>query len=89
MVGYILVKKIIENYNSVGAHKVGKIVRFWPNFDPYIHDIRRAKEGKLYIPKKGGSSAFNGIYKEIYTYITALTCFSHIFYFAQKRTLRP
>ena len=80
-------EKIIENCNSVGAHKVGKIVSFWPNFDPYIHDIRRAKKGKLFIPKKG--STVKEIYKEIYTYITALTCFSHIFYFAQKRTLRP
>ena len=29
-------KKIMENYNSVGvgAHTVGKLVRFWPNFEP-------------------------------------------------------
>ena len=28
-------KQIIENFNSVGAgaHKVGKVVRFWSNFD--------------------------------------------------------
>ena len=34
-------KKIIENYNSVGAgaHKVGKVVSFWPNFDPNFPDI--------------------------------------------------
>ena len=34
-------KKIIENYNSVGAgvHKVGKIVSFWPNFDFNFPDI--------------------------------------------------
>ena len=34
-------KKIIEYYNSVGAgaHKVGKIVSFWPNFDPNFPDI--------------------------------------------------
>ena len=37
-------KKIIENYNSVGAgaHKVGKVVSFWPNFDPNFTDIWRA-----------------------------------------------
>ena len=34
-------KKIIENFNSVGAgaHKVGKVVSFWPNFDPNFPDI--------------------------------------------------
>ena len=34
-------KKVIENYNSVGAgaHKVGKVVSFWPNFDPNFLDI--------------------------------------------------
>ena len=34
-------KKIIENYNSVGAgaHKVGKEVSFWPNFDLNFPDI--------------------------------------------------
>ena len=34
-------KKVIENYNSVGAgaHKVGKVVSFWPNFDPNFPDI--------------------------------------------------
>ena len=34
-------KKIIENYNSVGAgaHKVGKAVSFWPKFDPNFPDI--------------------------------------------------
>ena len=41
LVGYISVKKIIENCNSVGAgaHKVGKVVSFWPNFDPNFTDI--------------------------------------------------
>ena len=31
----------MENYDSVGAgaHKVGKIVSFWPNFDPCFLDI--------------------------------------------------
>ena len=34
-------KKNIDNYNSVGAgaQKVGKVVRFWPNFDPNFPDI--------------------------------------------------
>ena len=34
-------KKNIDNYNSVGAgaHKVRKVVRFWPNFDPNFPDI--------------------------------------------------
>ena len=36
-------KKIIENCKSVGAgaHNVGKIVNFWPNFDPNFSDIWR------------------------------------------------
>ena len=33
-------KRIIEN--CTGAHKVGKIVTFWPNFDPNFTDIWRA-----------------------------------------------
>ena len=34
-------KKIIENYNSVGAgvHKVGKVVSFRPKFDPNFPGI--------------------------------------------------
>ena len=34
-------KKIIEHCNSVGAgaQKVGKVVSFWPNFDPNFLDI--------------------------------------------------
>ena len=34
-------EKNIENCNSVGAgaHKVGKVVSFWPNFDPNFPDI--------------------------------------------------
>ena len=34
-------KKIIENYNSLGAgaHKVGKVVNLRPNFDPNFPDI--------------------------------------------------
>ena len=37
-------KKIIENCNSVGAgaHKIEKVVSFWPNFDPNFTDIWRA-----------------------------------------------
>ena len=34
-------KKIIEHYNSAGAgaHKVGKVVSLWPNFDRNFSDI--------------------------------------------------
>ena len=34
-------KKLIENYNSfrTGAYKVGKVVSFWPKFDPNFPDI--------------------------------------------------
>ena len=42
-VGYISVKKIIENCNSVsaGAQNIGKVVSFWPNFDPNFTNIWR------------------------------------------------
>ena len=44
LVGYISVKKIIENCNSVGAgtRNIGKVVSFWPDFDPNFTDIWRA-----------------------------------------------
>ena len=44
LVGSILVKKIIKNCHSIGAaaHKVGKVVSFWPNFDPNFTDSWRA-----------------------------------------------
>ena len=44
LVGYISVKKIIVNCNSVGAgaQNVGKVVSFWPNFDPNFTVIWRA-----------------------------------------------
>ena len=34
-------KIVIKKYNTVcaGAHKVGKVVRFWSNFDPNFPDI--------------------------------------------------
>ena len=40
---HISKKKIVENCNSVGAgaHKVGKVGSFWPNFDPNFTDIWR------------------------------------------------
>ena len=40
-VGYISIKKIIENCNSVGAgaHNVGKVVPFWLKFDPNFTNI--------------------------------------------------
>ena len=41
---HIIEKKNIENCNSVGtgAQNVGKVVSFWPNFDPNFTDIWRA-----------------------------------------------
>ena len=44
LVSYISVKNIIENCNFVGpgAHKVGKVVSFWPKVDPNFPDIWRA-----------------------------------------------
>ena len=37
-------KKIIENFNSVGAgdQNIGKVVSFWPNFDLNFTDFWRA-----------------------------------------------
>ena len=51
---YLKKKKIggtIQFVISVGAeaHKVGKIISFWPNFDTNFTDIRRAWNGKLNI----------------------------------------
>ena len=38
---HISEEKAIENCNSVGAgaHKVGKVVSFWPSFNPNFTDI--------------------------------------------------
>ena len=60
-------KKITENCNSVGAeaHKEGKVVSFWPNFDPNFTDIWRRKQGKLHILKKVGLGTFKDILKNI------------------------
>ena len=40
-------KNIIEHCNSVGAgaHKVGKVVSLWPNFDPNFPEIWRLRKG--------------------------------------------
>ena len=40
-------KKFIELYNSfgAGAHKIGKVVSLWPNFDPNLSDIWKMWEG--------------------------------------------
>ena len=37
-----MIFEIIENYNSADeeAHKVGKIVRFWPKFDFHFLNAR-------------------------------------------------
>ena len=44
LVGYISVKKIIENCNSVGAGalNIGRVVILWPKFDPNFTNIWRA-----------------------------------------------
>ena len=44
LVGYISVKKIIENCSFVaaGAQNKGKVDSFWPNFDSNFTDIWRA-----------------------------------------------
>ena len=45
LVGWVLVIFFfVENCNSfgAGAHKVGKEVSFWPNFDPNFTDIWKA-----------------------------------------------
>ena len=47
-------KKIVKNYNAVGAHKVGKVVSFWPSFDPNLPIFGEHKKGKLNILKKVG-----------------------------------
>ena len=41
LVGYISVKNINKNCNSVraGAQNIGKVVSFWSNFDPNFNDI--------------------------------------------------
>ena len=48
---------MIEKGNSVGAgvHKVGKVVSFWPNFDPNFTDIWRAKKRQIIYIEKGWS----------------------------------
>ena len=40
LVGYISLKKIIENCNYVGAgaQNIGKVVSFWSKFDPNFTD---------------------------------------------------
>ena len=56
-------EKIIENGNSVGAgaHKVGKVVRFWPNFDLILQIFRERKKGKFYMLKKVDLRTFKEI----------------------------
>ena len=65
LIGYISVKKNIENCNSVGAgdHKVGKVVNFWPKFDPIFSIFAKREKSKLYIFKKFGLSTFKKIIK--------------------------
>ena len=60
MVGYISVKKIFENCNSVGARaqNIGKVVSFWLNFEPKLPIFGELKKGKLYVLKKVRLSTF-------------------------------
>ena len=81
--------KIIKNSNYLraGAHKLGKVASFWPNFDLFLPIFGELKNGKLYILKKVGLSKFKEIlWKYVYE---ALPCFFTYFYFAWKGTLRP
>ena len=63
MVGYISVKKITENYNSVGAgaHKVGKVIVFGPTLTLILPIFEHCKKVKLHILKKFGLSTFKEI----------------------------
>ena len=52
----------MNNSVGAGAQNIGKVVSFWPNFDPNFTDIwREHKRGKLYILKKVGLSTFKEI----------------------------
>ena len=84
LVGYISVKKIIENCNSVGAgaHKLGKVVSFWHNFDPSFLIFGEHEKSKLYILKKVGLSTFEEILqKHVYN---STFMFFKIFLFCLK-----
>ena len=61
LLGYISVKKSIENSNSVaaGAHEVGKV---WPKVAPNFPDIWTAWMDKLHMSKKVGLSTFKEIF---------------------------
>ena len=50
-------KKIIEHCNSIGAgaQKVGKVVSFWPNFDPNFLDIWKVWKCRITYIEKGWS----------------------------------
>ena len=56
-------KKIIENYNSVGAgaHKVGKVVSFCPTLTLIFLIFGKFEIGKLHILKKFGLNTFKEI----------------------------
>ena len=48
---------MVENRNSVdaGAHEIGKVVSFWPNFDANFIDIWRALKKQIIYIEKGWS----------------------------------
>ena len=56
-------EKIMENCKSVGAgaHKVGKVVSFCPNFDLIFLIFEKWEIGKLHIFKKLGFSTLKEI----------------------------
>ena len=49
--------KIIEHYNfaGAGAHRVGKVVSLWPNFDPNFTYIWKVRKGEITYIEKGWS----------------------------------
>ena len=77
-------KKNIEHCYSVGAgaHKVGKVVSLWPNFDTNSPDtvFGKYEKGNLHILKKLVLAHLSRYYKNVY--IIALLCFLMYFYFA-------
>ena len=60
LIGYMSLKKNLENFNSVvaGANKVGQVVSFWISFDPNFTIYGKRKKSKLYILKNVGLSTF-------------------------------
>ena len=77
LVHCILVKKKIENHNSVGAgaHKVGKAVSSRPNFDHHFPNILTVSKGNI-------SKNFANKYRNKNMYLRVLLCILIYFHFA-------